>query len=368
MDVNPKTYNFLKKIEFTLIFFCLVFVLSCQQATTKSKFNIAYDIEYDRNQNAATVTFKASDDQKQYSVRLKGQMNSILGEFTSNGNHKTFKPIIPFTAGETYEIIKNNKLYLEFSIVETMRIVTPKLSGIYPKSNTLPENLLKMYFVFNTPMQQSQSTLKFIKVFEQESGREIDVFLPLENELWNTERTQLTLWLDPGRIKKDLIPNKEKGIPIKEGNSYTVVVDSTLQSQDGIELGKFYVKRFLVGERDRKSPNSKDWKITPPEASTGQGLGILFDETLDYMLIEEMILIYDEKSNIVEGDFLTSKKATNTLFIPKNTWKKGTYRILINSQLEDLAGNNFNRLFDRDLNRKPTVKPTRTKTISFTVE
>ena len=36
------------------------------------------------------------------------------------------------------------------------------------------------------------------------------IFLELENELWNPEHTQLTLWLDPGRIKRDLIPNQRK--------------------------------------------------------------------------------------------------------------------------------------------------------------
>ena len=40
-------------------------------------------------------------------------------------------------------------------------------------------------------------------------------FLDLQPELWNAEGTVLTLWLDPGRIKRDLIPNKELGIPLK---------------------------------------------------------------------------------------------------------------------------------------------------------
>lgn len=363
MDVNPTTVNFLKKIEFALIFFCLAFVFSCQDKNEVPEYNIGY-----KAQKAVNVIFNASDSQKKYSVRLKGQASSILGEFTSKGERKTFTPVVPFTGGETYEIIKNDKLYLEFSIVETMRIVSPKLSEVYPKLNVLPENLLKMYFVFNTPMQQSQSTLKFIKVFERESGREVDIFLHLENELWNTDHTELTLWLDPGRIKKDLIPNKEKGIPLREGKHYEILIDSTLQSQDGIKLDKTYAKRFSVGKRDQKSPTINNNNITPPEASTGQGLGIRFSESLDYLLIPDMIRVYDAESKLIEGDFLTSKKATNTLFIPKKPWKKGRYEIVINSQLEDLAGNNFNRLFDRDLNKKPLVKPTETKIIKFIVK
>ena len=364
MDVILKTYLPQKKIKFLLVFFCFIFLISCQQKKETPELTI----KHNEKQQAVKVSFTGDGDIDSYALRLKGSENSILGKAVIDGKNKTFVPIIPFTGGETYQILKEGRLHLEFNVPKAENQQPPKLLGIYPKLQTLPENLLKMYFVFDTPMQQSQSTLKFIKVFEKESGSEVDIFLPLENELWNAERTQLTLWLDPGRIKKDLIPNKEKGIPIKEGNSYEIVIDSTLQNHNGIALGKQYTKRFLVGKRDQEIPSISQSDITPPEASTGQGLGIRFSESLDYLSIPGMIRIYNDDDKLVAGSFLTSKKATSTLFVPKKKWKKGSYTIVIDSKLEDLAGNNFNRLFDTDLHKKRLLKPTKTKRIPFVVK
>ena len=36
-------------------------------------------------------------------------------------------------------------------------------------------------------------------------------FLPLEAELWNGDRTRFTVFLDPGRVKRGILPNEEMG-------------------------------------------------------------------------------------------------------------------------------------------------------------
>ena len=37
-------------------------------------------------------------------------------------------------------------------------------------------------------------------------------------------------------------------------------------------------------------------------------------------------------------------------FTPGNEWQGGEYTLRIENRLEDLAGNNLNRVFDRDIN------------------
>lgn len=365
MDVNPPKYKFLKKIGFSyLVFFCLVFLVSCQPKKEEPKIII----DFSEKKQAVSINFKASNNDQNYSVRLKGSITTMFGSFTSNENRVLFTPIIPFSSGESYEILNDDSLFLEFSIPKTFNSKKPKLLGIFPKLDTVPENLLKMYFVFDTPMQQSQSTLEFIKVYEKNEGKEVSIFLPLENELWNTNRTELTLWLDPGRIKKDLIPNKKKGIPIKEGNSYELVVDASLQNENGISLGKSVVKQFYVSQRDTELPSINNWKLTVPTKGTKEALGISFGESLDGMLIEESIQVVTSDTEVLAGGMLVSKKGNNVLFVPSMAWEKGRYSLIIDSTFEDLAGNNFNRLFDTDLQKNQTSKPTKTKTIEFVVE
>ena len=226
-----------------------------------------------------------------------------------------------------------------------------------------------MYFEFDSPMQQLQPSLDFIKVFNLTKGGQVDIFLSLENELWNREKTRLTLWLDPGRIKKDLIPNQEKGIPIEKGNQYELIVERHFSGGAyGADLGKHYVKRFYVSDRDKESPNVSQWKLTKPKSNSKEGLGIEFDEFLDVILVNESISIVGENEEVFSGGFVTSKKGNNTLFIPENTWKKGVYKLVVDSKLEDLAGNNLNRLFDVDLENRGEVNTSKVQIRSFRID
>lgn len=364
MDVIPKKYvQIEKKIRVFLVFFSLILFISCKD----NKPYPYYQFEYDKQNNPTKLIFWGEGDQKEYSVKLKGKSNSMFGDLQQEGSQFSFAPIIPFTTGETYEVYRNDEAYFEFTIRKPEKKIVAKLLGIYPKLDTVPENLLKMYFVFDKPMQQSRSTLDFIKVFNETGNEEVEIFLPLENELWNKDRTRLTLWLDPGRIKKDLIPNKERGIPIQEGFQYTVKVSKDLEDQQGNTLDKGYEKSFFIESRDEEKPSVKSWQLTVPEIHTKSGLGIDFNESLDSFLVEETIKIFKNKEEI-KGSFFISKKANSVVFIPSQSWTKGKYQIQIESRLEDLAGNNLNRLFDEDLQKNSGVKSTEFKILEFSIE
>ena len=58
-----------------------------------------------------------------------------------------------------------------------------------------------------------------VQVLRADSGQPLQgVFLTMDPELWDPERRRLTLLLDPGRIKRGLVPNLEAGYPLNEGN------------------------------------------------------------------------------------------------------------------------------------------------------
>ena len=55
-------------------------------------------------------------------------------------------------------------------------------------------------------MEEGRST-RYVVLVKEGVDTLKGTFLDLQPELWNDDATELTLWLDPGRIKLDLIPN-----------------------------------------------------------------------------------------------------------------------------------------------------------------
>lgn len=363
MDVIP-TNIYTKRIKVLLIFFCVsFFVLSCKQEELVRDISVHYE-----GNKGLSVYFKGNSSIQYKIVTKEHSSIPILGELNTEGADITFTPVIPFTNGVHYQILKNQQVVGEFSIKESTPSTPPKVMAVYPKLDTVPENLLKMYIVFSKPMQEVRNSLDFITVINQKTQKEEDIFLSLETELWNADHTELTLWLDPGRIKKDLVPNRNLGIPIKRGNNYELILSSEWSDADGNPLGKEHRKKIVVIAPEVQMLSVKNWDVTMPTAKSKEALGIAFGTYLDAMLIEKNIHIINANGQTIQGGFLTMGSSKSTLFIPKEHWKKGNYKLIVQSSMEDLAGNNFNRLFDTDLQRKKTTVDSATKTISFKIQ
>ncbi|MEJ2113756.1 MAG: hypothetical protein P8X62_08730 [Flavobacteriaceae bacterium] len=163
-----------------------------------------------------------------------------------------------------------------------------------------------MYFVFSKPMQEVNSALEYITVIDETKNEEISVFLELQTELWNKDHTQLTLWLDPGRIKTDLIPNKNLGLPITKGHGYRINVSKEFEDAQGNMLIDNYSKTIFVGNRDSQLPNLINWMLKSPEANTLNELIIDFGESLDFALATETVSIINSDNKIVDGNFILS--------------------------------------------------------------
>ena len=272
----------------------------------------------------------------------------ILGEHTIEVDKIVFKPLIPFSRGLNYEIIFRNRQIGKIKIPVANEEDAGSVSAVYPTMDTLPENLLKLYLQFSHPMREGQSQ-KYITLLNNRNDTIPNVFLDLQPELWNEERTVLTIWLDPGRIKRDLIPNQKMGNPIKKGERYTLAISANWKDVQGLNLSKSFTKQFLVGSRDSLSPGPNKWTLDLPSAGTNQPLTINFGEPLDYFLLQETIQIVDVNGKRIATHLQIGNKERKLEFIPKQQWKAGRYRLQILSHLEDLSGNNLKRPFDRDI-------------------
>jgi hypothetical protein len=216
-------------------------------------------------------------------VQLAKMNTPMIGEFTLMDGAARFRPAIVFTRGLRYEVRSGNKLLSEFEIPRDDTDPAPTVLSIYPSSGTLPENLLKIYIAFSKPMQEGEAGKKVAVI--KDGNDTIPAFLDLDQELWNKERTVLTLWLDPGRIKRDLQPNVGLGTPLHQGSHYQVLVKKHWRDANGVAMANDYQKDFVAGPRDSTSPDQTRWTIHKPQPESTQPLKIDLHESLDYVLL-----------------------------------------------------------------------------------
>lgn len=335
-----------KRIKFYLVFFCLSLSVACQWGDQVHIQQVDFEDE-----KAVGVTFSTAMDVEKIRLFIgEESQTSVIGVIVSENDKHSFTPVIPFMPGQTYTLRKNNtEVLASFTIPEKKRVEAAELLAIYPKLDTVPENLLKMYFEFAQPMQEVGNALDFITVVNETDGLEEQPFLALESELWNKERTLLTLWLDPGRIKTDLVPNKERGLPIRTGKTYSVTIDQNWKSRRGVPLKQGYSKTFHVSKRDDQKPDLKNWQLHMEQSDPSRSLNIDFGEPMDAFLALETIQCFDKENKPIEGQLELLANQRNLRFTPDSIWPGPEIEIRAQSRLEDLAGNNLGRRFDRPI-------------------
>lgn len=343
---------------FSLIFFVLTG--SCQKKEPEDLITIRW-----KDKKAVGVSFSSqkveslTEDDLPKLVKLtrKSIENqvAILGEFSKEGDLIVFQPLVPFTRGLDYQIFIRDKNEATFSIPQTEASDAPELVQFFPSADTLPENLLKVFLHFSHPMREGQSG-KFVTLVKNGSDTIQGAFLDLQPELWNENRTILTLWLDPGRIKRNLQPNKKLGAPLQKHASYQIIVSPEWQGSNGGKLKSAFKKSFITTSRDSIPPAPASWKLTLPKKDTKQPIKVYFQESLDHSLLTETLSITNEKGQSLSGKWLIGAEEKSAQFSPGEPWKHENYILKVETRLEDLAGNNVNRPFDRDVSKgnKPT--------------
>ena len=286
-------------------------------------------------------------------VRRKGSQMAILGETTMAQDSLVFRPTLRFEKGMEYEVYSSGHRLAGF-VVPRSESPPAYVKSIFPTADTLPQNLLKLYIVFHSPMAENQAYQNILLADEQ--GHAIkEAFLPLTPELWDRDRQVFTLWFDPGRVKTHLLRNQKLGAPLRSGKNYTLVISNQWTDKEGNPLEETFRKSFFVKEKDIHSPDLNAWKIKAPEAHTSKKLVIDLGEPLDYSLILGEMLGISLKQQPVQGQFALSHEESVLEFTPSKPWEPGSYQINAYHALEDLAGNNLNRPFDRDV--KKSAKP-----------
>jgi hypothetical protein len=147
-----------------------------------------------------------------------------------------------------------------------------------------------------------------------------------------------------------------------EGKRYTLLIDSKWQDARGVPLAQEFRKAFRGGPADRTPPDPKTWRVTAPKVASTADLVVHFPKPMDFALLQRMIEVAGSVGN-VGGAVSVDKQETEWRFTPREPWKTGAYRLLVDTGIEDLSGNHIGQAFDLDKFQTVT-KNIETETIS----
>ena len=284
----------------------------------------------------------------------------MLGAYRVASNLFRFDPQFPLEPGVNYRAIFHpdrlpgdrgkggEPIMAVFKAPSRQSSRTTVVTHVYPSADVLPENLLKFYVHFSAPM--SRGHIYDYVHLRDDAGKEVEIpFLEIDEELWNPAMTRLTLFIDPGRIKRGVRPLEELGPALREGTRYTLVIDEAWKDGAGSPLKEAFQKSFQVGPPDRDPPDPAGWKIQPPQSKTRAPLAITFGEPMDHALAERVIRVINDSGEAVEGKTGLEDQERRWNFVPSAPWHRGSYRIAVQTTIEDLAGNNIGKPFEVDL-------------------
>jgi hypothetical protein len=244
-----------------------------------------------------------------------------------------------------------------FSIERTQ--VTPaSVTAVYPSGEHLPENLLRFYIHFSAPMSRGEA-YQHLKLIDTATNKPVHApFLELEEELWSPDGMRFTLFIDPGRIKRGLKPREMFGPVLEAGKSYCLVLDRGWKDATGTSLQSDFRRTFRTGPPDESMPDPKKWTILSPPAGTRDALEARFPEPLDHALLERLLGVLDPAGREVAGAGSITEGETIWRFAPREPWREGSYRLVVGSDLEDVAGNSVAAPFEVDLTTPITKRVT----------
>ena len=289
----------------------------------------------------------------------------LLGSYSVDRGTLIFRSQYPLSPGVRYRAVfhPSGQRAIEQTFNGPPKNTTPtaRVEQVYPSADVLPSNQLRLYIYFSAPMSRGEAARR-IHLLDKD-GRELTgAFLPGQ-ELWDPNGQRFTLTFDPGRIKRGLESNQKMGPPIADGQRYTLVIDREWPDAHGVPLVESYRKTFRGGPAVRVPPDPSRWKVSPPRAGTREPAIVDFDRPMNYPLLQRMIQIAGARGRVA-GANAVDRQESQWRFTPAAAWTSGAYRLIIDTGLEDLAGNKIGQPFDIDVFDRVTEHLT-TKTVDL---
>ena len=283
---------------------------------------------------------------------------AVAGSYRVAGDVVSFSPMFGFDPGVWYRVqFDGSKLPaahgwtpdLVVSVVGLPKKQMPPtttVARVYPSADLVPENQLRLYVEFTAPMGR-KGGLDYVHLLDDRGEEVKQAFLPLDAEFWNADRTRFTVFFDPGRVKRGIMPNEQMGRPLSSGRQYTLLVDRSWPDANGNPLKEDYRRTFRAGPADLRPLDPAAWSIRPPRAASRDPLLVVFPEPLDHGLLMRALGV-SHQNQALTGDVTIGANETEWRFAPSEPWQAGDYQLIALTFLEDMAGNRIGRAFEVD--------------------
>jgi hypothetical protein len=287
---------------------------------------------------------------------------AITGRYIVAREGLQFHPRFPFDPGRAY-VVRFDPARLPYPrdlepIEQTVALpaaaasAPTSVAAISPSGGVWPENLLRFYIHFSAPMSRT-SALGFVRL-EDDTGQVVEeAFLPLDVDLWNDTRTRYTVFFDPGRVKRGILPNVEAGRALEAGRRYTIVVDPGWRDANGQPLASAFRYAFSAAPAVERAIAINDWRIAAPAANGRTALTVSFPWALDTALLQRALGVARSDGTMIPGEVTIGEGEQEWRFVPGTPWTAGAHQLVVLSLLEDPAGNRVGRAFEVEMLSAP---------------
>lgn len=281
-------------------------------------------------------------------VFVQGAETPIAGRYRLGEGSVSFAPAFGFEPHQTYVaryVTEGRAARVTFQLPDAARTPNAAVTQVFPSGDTLPENTLRFYIHFSVPMRP-QVAFDYIKLRDASGTVDAAAFMRFKQELWNEDRTRLTVLIDPGRIKREVATNVELGPALQAGQRYTLTVEAGWPSADGTSALPGFAKRFQVSDPLRTRPDTNFWSANAPCAGTRAPLTVAFDRPFDRHLLTQTLELATAAGEVIEGRADVEAAEQIWRFSPVRPWPSAELVLTADPTLEDVAGNNFQDLLD----------------------
>lgn len=297
-----------------------------------------------------------ADDKK--AAKDYAALTPLAGSTEATPDGVRFTPRFAPQPGTKYRLIFDT-FTAEFEVAKVPPARPTEVLNIYPSSEKVPDNLLRMYLRFSAPMSRGE-VYKFVKLLRDDGTEVKDAFLEIGEELWAAEGTRLTLLFDPGRVKRGLKPREVAGPVLETGKKYELVVSKEWPDADGFPLKADKRWKFAALDPDDTPVDPAKWKLTPPERKGA--LRVTFDKPLDHALVNRMVWVEKDGKRLDLPMGTPDDAAWADIGGGNSVWAAGKYKLVIDTRLEDVCGNRVGQPFEVDV-LKPVTQKVETKTV-----
>lgn len=319
------------------------------------------DARFDESQWQALLRVTVSDT----------DVAAVSGRFAATASALEYRPRFPFDPGRSYtarfDPARLPAPRTEAAVTARVRLAAgpapppTTVTRIFPSSDVWPENMLRFYVHFSAPMSRGAGS-RFVHLMNDRGEEEADAILAAYGDLWNDDTTRLTVFFDPGRVKRGVGPNVAMGRAIVQGRRYAITVDPAWKDAAGQPLAAPFRREFTAGPAAYSALSAHDWTIAPPRAGTRDALTVTFPASLDRALLDRTLGVAMGRptdgalQRLIEGAIQVGPQELSWSFVPASPWQAGPAHLVVLSLLEDPSGNKIGRAFEV-LATDPSAQP-----------